>query len=106
MPIALVAALAAVPLVRESRAARQHRYDIPGAVTVTGGLVALVYGFTKAAHARLAAGTTVVTVIAWCWPPSLLTAFVVIEIAHASNPLLPMRVVLDRNRGGSFLACS
>src|SRR6185437_15334539 len=47
-PIAIVAALAAVRLVTESRAEGNTRYDLPGAVTATGGLVALVYGFTKA----------------------------------------------------------
>jgi len=34
--------------VTESRASSNHGYDLPGAVTVTGGLLALVYGFTKA----------------------------------------------------------
>lgn len=75
-------------------------YDIPGALTVTLGLVALVYGFTKAETTGWASSTTVallaVAVI-------LLATFVTIEMRSA-HPLLPLRVVLDRNRGGSFLA--
>ena len=48
VPIAIVAAVAAFRYVSESRASANHGYDLPGAVTVTGGLLALVYGFTKA----------------------------------------------------------
>ena len=48
VPIAIVAAVAAFRYVTESRASSNHGYDLPGAVTVTGGLLALVYGFTKA----------------------------------------------------------
>ena len=47
-PIAIATAVAAALLVRESRAEGKPRYDIPGVVTSTLGLVALVYGFTKA----------------------------------------------------------
>jgi len=48
VPIALVTAALAQSQVRESRAEGRARYDLPGALTVTGGLVALVYGFTRA----------------------------------------------------------
>ena len=47
IPIAFLAAALAVPFVHESKADGDTRYDIPGAVTATLGLVALVYGFTK-----------------------------------------------------------
>jgi EmrB/QacA subfamily drug resistance transporter len=100
VPIAILAAVVAVPIVRESKAHGNTSYDIPGAVTVTAGLVALVYGFTRAAQSGWTAGSTLgylaVAVV-------LLAAFVVIEI-RATNPLLPMRVILDRTRGGSFLS--
>jgi EmrB/QacA subfamily drug resistance transporter len=100
VPIAVVAAVAAFRYVSESRASTNHGYDLPGAATVTGGLLALVYGFTKAGTDGWASSTTVTlfTVAA-----VLLVAFVVIE-HRAAHPLLPLRVVLDRNRGGSFLA--
>src|ERR1700691_2609958 len=43
VPIAIIAAFAALRVVRESRASANHGYDLPGAATVTGGLLALVY---------------------------------------------------------------
>jgi EmrB/QacA subfamily drug resistance transporter len=99
IPIALIAFAAAIPIVRESRAHGNTKYDIPGAVLATGGLTALVYGFTKAAQDGWGAG---VTVTFFAIALVLLVAFVVVE-ARTPNPLLPLRVVLHRNRGGSFL---
>jgi EmrB/QacA subfamily drug resistance transporter len=100
VPIAILAAVVAIPIVRESKAHGNTSYDIPGAIVVTGGLVALVYGFTRAAQSSWTAGSTLtylgIGVV-------LLAAFVIIEV-RAKNPLLPMRVVLDRTRGGSFLS--
>ncbi|GAA5179859.1 MFS transporter [Rugosimonospora acidiphila] len=99
-PIAIVAAVFALRYVNESRAEGDTRYDIPGAVTSTLGLVGLVYGFTKADSAGWTSATTLsllaVSVI-------LLIAFVVIEL-RTRHPLLPMRVILNNNRGGSYLA--
>ena len=100
MPIAIVAAVAAFRYVSESRASANHGYDLPGAVTVTGGLLALVYGFTKAGTDGWGASTTVTL---FAVAAVLLVAFVVIE-QRVAHPLLPLRVVLDRNRGGSFLS--
>ncbi|SBW28201.1 EmrB/QacA subfamily drug resistance transporter [Candidatus Protofrankia californiensis] len=100
VPIALIAAAAALPIVRESKAAGHTRYDIPGVVAVTAGLVLLVYGFTKAAEDGWSASVTLgflATAVA------LLVAFVVIEIRSAA-PLLPLRVPLERNRGASYLS--
>jgi MFS family permease len=100
IPIAALAVAAAVPLVNESRAHGDTRYDVPGAVVVTAGLTSLVYGFTKAAtdgwHATATLGYIGAGLVA-------LAVFVVIEM-RSSNPLLPLRIVLDRNRGGAFLA--
>ncbi|MGK5677670.1 MFS transporter [Actinoplanes sp. URMC 104] len=99
-PIAIVAALAAVRFVGESRAEGNTRYDLPGALTSTVGLVALVYGFTKASEDGWGSAVTVGWLVA---AALLLVAFVVIEL-RSSHPLLPMRVILDRNRGGAFIA--
>src|ERR1700761_485741 len=57
-PIALVAAIAAFYLVRESKAEGDSHYDIPGVITSAAGLVALVYGFTKASEDGWGAGST------------------------------------------------
>jgi EmrB/QacA subfamily drug resistance transporter len=100
VPIALVVAAAALPVVRESKAEGRARYDLPGAVTVTVGLLALVYGFTRAAEQGWGAGITIGLLSA---AAALLVAFVVVE-ARAAAPLLPLRVAWERNRGGSFLA--
>lgn len=99
IPIALIAFGLAVPIVRESRAHGNTRYDVPGAVTATLGLVALVYGFTKAAEDGWSAD---ITLTYFAIAAVLLVGFVVVE-ARSANPLLPLRVVLDRDRGGSFL---
>jgi EmrB/QacA subfamily drug resistance transporter len=99
VPIALVVAAAALPVVRESKAEGTAGYDIPGAVTVTVGLLALVYGFTRAAEEGWGAGTTIGLLSA---AAVLLVAFVVVE-ARTAAPLLPLRVPWERNRGGSFL---
>ena len=101
IPIALLAFAAAVPLVRESRAHGDTRYDIPGAILATAGLTALVYGFTKAAtEARHWGSATTITWLALA--VVLLVTFLWWE-ARTANPLLPLRVLLDRNRGVSYL---
>ncbi len=100
VPIAGLTAAAAVPVVRESRAHGNTSYDIPGTVSVTAGLVALVYGFTRAAQDGWASGPTVVCL---ALAAVFLAAFIAIELRTA-HPLLPMRVILDRNRGGSYLS--
>lgn len=111
VPVALIVAAAAVPLVRESKAPGDTRYDVPGLLLATGGLFCLVYGFTEAARAENPDDPTSTAVQGWTDPSTLgflavavvlLVAFVLWE-QRARNPLLPLRVVLDRNRGGSFL---
>jgi predicted MFS family arabinose efflux permease len=100
VPIAITAAIAATRYVTESRSPVRHGYDIPGALTVTGGLLALVYGFTKAGLDGWSSSTTVGL---FAIAAVLLSLFVVIE-QRAAHPLLPLRIVLDRNRGGAFLS--
>jgi EmrB/QacA subfamily drug resistance transporter len=101
VPIAILVAIAAVPLLRESRAEGDRRYDVIGAGIATVGLALIVYGFTNAAThswtAPLTLGCIAMSVV-------LLAGFVVWEQYGAKNPLLPMRIVLDRNRGGAYLS--
>ena len=98
VPIAIIAAFGALRVVRESKSPANHGYDLPGAVTVTGGLLALVYAFTKAGSDGWSSS---VTVSLFAIAGVLLVAFVALE-RRAAHPLLPLRVVLDRNRGGRF----
>ena len=100
VPIAILAAVAATRLVHESKAEGESRYDIPGALTSTVGLLSLVYGFTRAETDGWASPITLSLLFVGV---ALLIAFVLIE-QRSRIPLLPLRVVLDRNRGGSFLA--
>jgi EmrB/QacA subfamily drug resistance transporter len=100
VPIAVLAAVGALRVVSESRSTANHGYDLPGAATVTGGLLALVYGFTKAGTDGW---TSTTTLVLFAVAAVLLVSFVLIEM-RAEHPLLPLRVVLDRNRGGSFLS--
>ncbi len=99
VPIALAVAIASLPLLKESRVEGDRQYDVLGAVLATLGLASLVYGFTEASLHSWTSSQTLgfigIGVI-------LLVGFVARELV-ASNPMLPMRVVLDRNRGGSYL---
>ena len=49
VPVAVVAVVAAIPFVPESRAPGDSRYDVPGALLITLGLASFVYGFTRVA---------------------------------------------------------
>jgi EmrB/QacA subfamily drug resistance transporter len=98
VPIALALAAAAWLVVRESRAEGDTRYDLPGALTSTLGVTALVYGFTRAEDDGWGAPLTVALLAAGV---ALLAAFVAIE-RRSSHPLLPLRVLAERNRAGSF----
>jgi len=100
VPIAALASVGAFLIVRESRASGSTRYDVPGALLSTLGLVSLVYGFTKAESDGWSAAVTIVLLAV---AVVLLATFVFVE-TKTSHPLLPLRVVRDRNRGGAFLA--
>ncbi len=100
VPIAVLTAALGARELRESRAEGETRYDIPGALTVTVGLLALVYGFTKAGSDGWGSTSTV-----WLFAVAAvaLVAFVLIE-RRSQHALLPLRVVLDRDRGGALIA--
>ena len=100
VPIAIIAVLLAIPYVRESRATGNTKYDIPGAITATLGLVSLVYGITQATTAGWN-GTTTLTFMGI--GIALLVVFMFIE-SRSSHPLLPIRILANRNRGGAYLA--
>ena len=99
VPIALIALAGSRRLVSESKAEGELHYDLAGTAAVTGGLVALVYGFTKAESSGWTSGVTVAFLAA---AVALLAAFVAIEV-RVKHPLLPLRVPAERNRGGAYL---
>ena len=98
-PIALLAVAMAFPYLHESKAKGDNKYDIPGAVTVTLGLVSLVYGFSQAAGNGWA---NIHTYPYFVGAAILLLIFFLIE-AKVANPLLPLRVLTERNRAGSYI---
>ncbi len=75
------------------------RLDVPGAILGCGGLVALVYALGEAGTAGWGASRVVASLIA---AVVLLSLFVLVQ-SRVSSPLLPLRILADRNRGGSFL---
>ena len=101
IPFAIVAAVGAFLVIREPSGTRNRSpLDVPGVILSTTGLVALVYGFTRAESAGWSDALTVSMFIA---SAVLLAAFVTVE-AKVRHPLLPLRVVTNRNRGGVYLS--
>jgi EmrB/QacA subfamily drug resistance transporter len=98
-PIAIIAAILAFKFVHESKADGDKTYDVPGVVTATAGLFSLTYGFNEAATKGWSATSTLsflaISIL-------LLISFVAIE-SKVANPMMPLRVVTERNRGGSYL---
>jgi EmrB/QacA subfamily drug resistance transporter len=99
-PIAIAVAFAAIPLIKESRATGDRHFDVPGALVATSGLALLVYGFTEASLHGWSAPLTLSLIVV---SVALLIAFVWWE-TQARNPMLPLRIILDRTRGGAYLA--
>ena len=97
---AAVAVSGAITLLHNQAPAVKPRIDIPGVLTVTSGLFALVYGFN---HAQTTSWSDGVTIAALTAGVGLLAAFVAIE-RRVSSPLLPLRVVMDRNRAAAFIS--
>ena len=98
VPVAVAAVIAGTVYMSESKAAGDNRYDVFGTITVVLGLGSLVYGFTLAENGW-AEPSTIGFLAAGL---GLLTLFVWIE-SRIDHPLLPLRVVLNRVRGGTFL---
>jgi EmrB/QacA subfamily drug resistance transporter len=96
--VAIFGAFSLIP--RHPREASRPSLDIPGTVLVSAGLLAIVYGFANAeSHPWSAPGT-------WGFLAIGLAMLVVFTWwqTRTKHPLLPLRVILERNRGGSYLA--
>ncbi|MGW4774950.1 MFS transporter [Nocardia sp. NPDC004278] len=96
---AAVALVGAVLLLARHVVTERPKLDVPGTVVVTAALFGIVYGFS---HAESTSWTNPVTLGFLIGGAALLAAFVAIE-TRVAHPLLPLRIVLDRTRGGSFL---
>ena len=98
--LALPTAFAAMRLLRVEPVTVKPRIDIPGTLTASAGLFGLVYGFSNAETQGWAATLTIASLAAGV---ALLASFVAIE-RRVAHPLLPLRVIAHRGRGGSYLA--
>ncbi len=97
---ATIAVAGALAFMHSSRPVSRPRMDWPGAVLACAGLFLIVFGFSHAETAGWTAGLTIGSLILGLL---LLAAFVVVE-RRGSHPLLPLHVILDRTRGGSYVA--
>jgi EmrB/QacA subfamily drug resistance transporter len=95
----LAVAGGSVLLKRQPRRA-DARLDVPGVILVSSGVFCLVYGFSNAAMHSWSTASSWGFLVAG---GVLLVAFAIWQ-GRAAHPLLPPRVVLDRNRGGAYLA--
>ena len=97
---ATIAITGALTLIHNQAPAVKPRLDIPGVLTVSAGLFSVVYGFS---HAQTTSWGNHTTIGFLATGVVLLAAFAGIQ-SRSSHPLLPLRVVTDRNRGASFLS--
>ena len=89
VPVGIAAFAASLKYVPESRAAAEHRiFDLPGAVTVTAGLIVLVYGIV---NVQEQGWTSAATLGFFAAAIVLLTAFVLIELRQRA-PLVRLGV--------------
>jgi EmrB/QacA subfamily drug resistance transporter len=97
---AAIAVAGALAWIRSTRPAEPPRMDWPGTVLACAGLFLIVFGFS---HAETGGWTSALTIGALVLGPVLLGGFVVVEL-RSSHPLLPLRIIIDRTRGGSYVA--
>jgi EmrB/QacA subfamily drug resistance transporter len=103
VPIGIAVALIAPRVLGTSERLRS-RFDLPGAITGTVGLGALVYGLSSAATTANGVshwGDTKV-VVSLAAAVVLLSSFVLIE-SRSKHALMPLRILRNRNRSGAYL---
>ena len=98
--LAVIAVAGAVRLLASQPRNPGVRIDWPGTVLSVAGLVAVVYGLSEAAIKSWSAPETIVLLVAGV---VLLVAFVLVE-RRVKHPLLPLPIILNRFRGGAYLA--
>jgi EmrB/QacA subfamily drug resistance transporter len=100
IPIALLAVLGTRLVPRDRPVPGGGKLDVPGALLSTGGFAAVVYGFNEAEPHGWGSPTVLALLAGGI---ALLALFVVVEL-RTPHPLLPMRVLRHRARGGAFLS--
>src|SRR6201987_2045201 len=97
---AAIAIVGALTYMRSNRPETRPQIDWAGTVLASAGLFAIVFGFS---HAELAGWTAALTIGSLAAGVILLTAFAFAE-SRVSHPLLPLRVIMDRTRGGAYVS--
>jgi EmrB/QacA subfamily drug resistance transporter len=97
---AAIAVAGALAYIRTGPPAVRPRMDWPGTVLACAGLFFIVFGFSHAETAGWGSALTIGSLVAG---PVLLAGFVVAE-QRSARALLPLRVILDRTRGGSYVS--
>ena len=100
VPIAVAAACGLPFLPADRRTGARARFDIPGLVLAVCGLVAIVYGCSRAESDGWGSAPVIGLLTAGV---VLLALFTAVE-SRVAHPLLPLRVVLDRTRGSAYFA--
>jgi EmrB/QacA subfamily drug resistance transporter len=98
--LAAIAVSGAVALLRNEAPAHKPSLDLPGVLSVSGGLFALVFGLS---HAQTTSWGNPLTIATLAASVPLLALFVWVE-QRAAHPLLPLRVLADRQRAGSYIS--
>jgi EmrB/QacA subfamily drug resistance transporter len=99
VPIVLAILVPAIRLLAPDTGGGSARLDLPGAVTGTLGVAALLFGIGQAETAGWGAASTIWFCVAGI---VLLGAFIQVE-RRSARPMMPMRIVLDRVRGTGYL---
>lgn len=100
-PLALAAVVGTIVLIPSlAKSATRARIDLPGSLVIVGGLVALVYGL---GNAESEGWTSMTTLTCIALGIALIGIFLLIE-RDVANPLLPLRILADRTRGGAYAA--
>jgi EmrB/QacA subfamily drug resistance transporter len=95
-----IAVAGALAYISSARPADRPRMDWPGTVLACAGLFLIVFGFS---HAETSGWGAPLTIGSLVLGPVLLVGFVLVE-RRSSHPLLPLRVIVDRARGGSYVS--
>ncbi|MFE3830685.1 MFS transporter [Streptomyces sp. NPDC059092] len=96
IPIGLAVLAGTRTLVEAER--HPGRLDVPGAITGTSGLIALVYGITRGGEHGW---TNSITMTSFAAAAVLLISFLLLQ-ARTTDPMMPLRLFKDRNRWGSY----
>ena len=97
-PMAILAFSLAISDIKESKVEGHPHYDVPGALSVTAGMVSIVYGVSQASTNGWSSSSA--------WPFIALGAFLLVVFflieSRKDQPLLPLRLLTDRVRAGAY----